>query len=646
MAIPDPAIYTFDSESRHFFDGLGRKVDRKKVRESLDRYIDSINVDITNDTQSMVDGDLTIGAWHLKMEGHIKRVHTGAAAIAKGGWKQAKGSDWAQAGREIKEQYQYLYRFARQLEAGRPVNGGTVARAQMYGLSATKTYEGILRRDDLADFFDLEMRVLHSVVPCERCSYYASLGWQTAGFLPNIGEQCQCLTRCRCTFERKRSKEAQKRRKDSRPKVPKPPAIRKPPPQKPPPVVIPRPVPKPPRPVAPPKVPKPKEVPMPVAPPVAPVPPPEVPKPVPTDPIEAARQRQREENRKWAEENQFKHPEYQKLLRKYPDLLPPGAIQDRIAIYRVGDEKVQAIQALGPKYQMKDAELGIQRTELNRKLLDLTKAQDDIRAPYKGSSKPIPEKVSRKVLELQDQIDEVTSKRDAIKEAQRGLGDTRRKEAHQFLRVKDGATFIAKDADPDNWFHQGSLGLSDVPVMKAKVDEAVKWLSDHVASHDGPPVAPVVLLKESERASYIPKISDDSILRLSTTDSMKTVIHEYTHGIDHVITTGEGSTATKVSDRAIEFLNYRVGDEVPISMRDTFGEHYEPKEMGRKDKFDQIHDGDLKSPAYYSGKEYSDGGAEVTTMGMQELWEDPVKVVTKDPEWAKYLFGIMDGSLR
>jgi hypothetical protein len=33
-------------------------------------------------------------------------------------------------------------------------------------------------------------------------------------------------------------------------------------------------------------------------------------------------------------------------------------------------------------------------------------------------------------------------------------------------------------------------------------------------------------------------------------------------------------------------------------------------------------------------------------MGMQALFDDPVGLAKKDPEWAKWVMGILDGSLR
>jgi hypothetical protein len=72
-------------------------------------------------------------------------------------------------------------------------------------MSATGTYEAILRRDDLASgLYDEERRVRSSRESCNGCVYQESLGWQPAGVLADIGTQ-ECLSADRCTFVRRRS---------------------------------------------------------------------------------------------------------------------------------------------------------------------------------------------------------------------------------------------------------------------------------------------------------------------------------------------------------------------------------------------------------------------------------------------------------
>jgi hypothetical protein len=223
----DPAAYTWDEDARQFRDRWGRYVSRSKVRESLDQYLDKLQVEMHGYTEDMGNGSLSIGRWQEKMEGAIKRGHTAAVAIARGGWKQATAADWGKAGPEIRFQYARLNRFAKQLEGGLEVHGGTIARAGMYALAPTKTYESILRQDDIRAGFDLERRITHSAETCPECIEYAARGWRPAGELPDIGVGSSCLSRCRCTFERRRTKPKPPRIPEPEP-LPEPPKTKKP----------------------------------------------------------------------------------------------------------------------------------------------------------------------------------------------------------------------------------------------------------------------------------------------------------------------------------------------------------------------------------------------------------------------------------
>ena len=212
--------YTWNPEERRYRHRSGRLVSREDVRRGIDRYTDNLQAEVGDITERLVAGELEVGEWQIRMERIVKRAHVTATMIAKGGKEQVGAKEWGKTGAILKFEYDHLYRFARQLEAGRPLNGGTVARAKMYAIAATSTYENILRDDDISEGFDVERRHRHSDQSCDQCIEYEARGWQRAGVLPGIGQRCKCLKRCRCTFERKRSAvaEAERARMPPRPK--------------------------------------------------------------------------------------------------------------------------------------------------------------------------------------------------------------------------------------------------------------------------------------------------------------------------------------------------------------------------------------------------------------------------------------------
>jgi len=50
--------------------------------------------------------------------------------------------------------------------------------------------------------------------------------------------------------------------------------------------------------------------------------------------------------------------------------------------------------------------------------------------------------------------------------------------------------------------------------------------------------------------------------------------------------------------------------------------------------------------AYYVGKDYKYKATEALSMGLQKVFEDPLRFAKLDPEYFKFVLGQLDGSLR
>jgi hypothetical protein len=127
-------------------------------------------------------------------------------------------------------------------------------------------------------------------------------------------------------------------------------------------------------------------------------------------------------------------------------------------------------------------------------------------------------------------------------------------------------------------------------------------------------------------------------MQLEFDEKEKIIAHEYGHAI-------EGRTVTGTSnalDRGLEFLKYRVGNEPLTDLHAKYPD-LDPGEMGRKDQFTTVFD---ERSAYYTGKDYGRDGTEILSMGIQKLYDDPIGFAEQDPEYFKYVLGILDGSLR
>lgn len=130
-------------------------------------------------SRQLANGDITLSQWEEAMRNAISGMHVSAGAIGRGSWGDMSFSDWGRVGAEVRKQFSFLRAWATELEqriqAGLPISeGGILARAQMYGNSASATYNRMLQIDKGID---------PSILPAQ----------------PGDGTT-QCYTNCQCSW--------------------------------------------------------------------------------------------------------------------------------------------------------------------------------------------------------------------------------------------------------------------------------------------------------------------------------------------------------------------------------------------------------------------------------------------------------------
>ena len=128
---------------------------------------------------------------------------------------------------------------------------------------------------------------------------------------------------------------------------------------------------------------------------------------------------------------------------------------------------------------------------------------------------------------------------------------------------------------------------------------------------------------------------------LAKTDEVHTHVHEFGHAIDEQVSGGK-----MIGQRCREFLDHRVGSELSVKLKDVVpGSSYKDDERGRKDKFADAFGGN-EHRAYYAGKEYPGNVSEILALGVEQLYENPLQFAKGDPEYFKFVVGILRGDLR
>ena len=134
---------------------------------------------------------------------------------------------------------------------------------------------------------------------------------------------------------------------------------------------------------------------------------------------------------------------------------------------------------------------------------------------------------------------------------------------------------------------------------------------------------------EEQRANHY-----QGVIRLSEGNDVSTVLHEIGHALEY--------RYPEAAEASRAFLKKRQGAEQPQKLKDVAGGSYEDHEIGIKDKFDKAFD----ESGWYVGKQYAHGSTEIMSMGLQKAYENPAEFAKKDPEFFKFVTGILTGRLR
>ena len=153
------------------------------------------------------------------------------------------------------------------------------------------------------------------------------------------------------------------------------------------------------------------------------------------------------------------------------------------------------------------------------------------------------------------------------------------------------------------------------------------------------------------------------VVTIGPMEEARVVVHELGHLIEKTMSGTHGAVK--------KFLAYRTRGEAAVQLKKKFPTAgYGPEEVGKKDKFKDFWERILRetkyngrpdsqlsvqeldwlslnaeNKAYYTGKSYK-GASEVISMGMEALYTDPVAFARTDPEYFKFLVGVLRGDLR
>lgn len=199
--------YRYDQSTMRYRDARGRWVKSSQVKEVVNSSFDRSSRNAVAIGQRLQRGEIGVAEWQLLMAQEIKSATLYASALANGGWNNLSQADYGRVGRWLAQgpkggrgQYQYLRDFAKQIEAGLPLDGVFLRRSAMYVSQANSFFERERARAREQRGYDQARNIRHAADSCRGCIAQTRRGWQALSLVVYPGNR-DCLTSCKCHLQ-------------------------------------------------------------------------------------------------------------------------------------------------------------------------------------------------------------------------------------------------------------------------------------------------------------------------------------------------------------------------------------------------------------------------------------------------------------
>jgi hypothetical protein len=190
--------YRYNQKTGRYIDQAGRFVSRENVRAAVDTVIVANSTNVLALAEQLKAGEITLASWQLATAKELKTLHVATSLAALGGTKQASQADYGYMGKLIKDQYNFLAGFAKDIASGaQKLDGSFTNRVKLYTESARGTFHSVESREMQAAGVTMAKRVLGPADHCAGCKEQAALGFQPIEEVAPIGSQ-ECRSNCHC----------------------------------------------------------------------------------------------------------------------------------------------------------------------------------------------------------------------------------------------------------------------------------------------------------------------------------------------------------------------------------------------------------------------------------------------------------------
>lgn len=192
--------FSYSKSARQYRDNrTGKFLSTEQAKGLIEKQVEAIAGDIATIGDLLVKDLISVATWEQQTAEALKTLHVQSYVLGKGGMRQMADNDYRNISDKLRYQFQKLRGFSEDIINEGMSEAQFKARLDLYSNAARSSYENGRRAAHSEGW--LERRILGGVNHCDPCVGYSARGWQPQGTLPGIGEACDCMARCQCSFE-------------------------------------------------------------------------------------------------------------------------------------------------------------------------------------------------------------------------------------------------------------------------------------------------------------------------------------------------------------------------------------------------------------------------------------------------------------
>lgn len=178
----------------------GKMVSRANILKLVDEEAARLATRMQGHARLLAQSKIDLPEWQRRSAEDLKLSSIRSTLLGSGGKTRTTSAQYGATGRLLREQYQFLDGFARDLADGKLSKAQAIARAASYGPSTKTAFHAAekiaKRRENFIEAIrDLDPAAKH----CSSCLRYSTNGlWIPIEQVIMPGVNCECFHYCRC----------------------------------------------------------------------------------------------------------------------------------------------------------------------------------------------------------------------------------------------------------------------------------------------------------------------------------------------------------------------------------------------------------------------------------------------------------------